>query len=284
MENFKNLKEATSGRGDVYKIDPKIIHRKESFNKRLSMVGIDELAESIRQNGVREPLKVYLEDGKVFLAQGYRRMKAIDKLLSEGHEVKTVPCIAEGKYSSEETRLVDQIICNDGVPFNMLEQGLVYKELVNLGWSQTDIATKVSKTPAHISNCIALSTVGKALQNLIIEGKAACSTVLNMLRECDENEELTLAAFEEVAKENKNNNNGNGNAPKPATASAVRRVLDPNRITPAKRLKELKEWLDSHDTNSYNGDDIYKAIKTVYEYVKDGGHSIDCIGELLKSE
>lgn len=281
MENFKNLKEATSGRGDIYKIDPTLIHRKEGFNKRISFTGIDELAESIRENGIREPLKVYLEDGKVWLAQGYRRMRAVDKLISEGHEIKTVPCIAEGKYSNEETRLIDQIICNDGIPFNMLEMGFVFKELINLGWNQADIARKVSKTQAHVSNCLQLTTLGKRLQDAIIEGKAACSTVLNAIREADGDEELVLAAIEENIN---SNNNGDGEEPKKASAGAVRRTLDPNRITPAKRLKELKEWLDSHDTNSYNGDDIYKAIKVVYEYVKDGNHSIDCIGELLSSE
>src|SRR5574343_570733 len=281
MENFKNLKEATSGRGDIYKIDPALIHRREGFNKRITFTGIDELAESIRENGIREPLKVYLEDGKVWLAQGYRRMRAVDKLISEGHEIKTVPCIAEGKYSNEESRLIDQIICNDGIPFNQLEQGFVFQELINLGWNQTDIAKKVSKTPAHVSNCIQLTTLSKKLQNVIIEGKAACSTVLNAIREADGDEDLVIAAIEEnIAKPSENNGNGNGKA----TSGAVKRTLDPNRATPAKRMKEVQEFLDARNTESYNRDPIYMAIKQTLEYVKEGKGNLLEIGEHLDLE
>lgn len=279
MEKKRGLESHSIGKKfGVHTVDPRQLKIDPEFNVRQDYGNLEELKESIKINGVRVPIRVYIKDDDLFVVDGFRRTRAVMELISEGLDFKGIPAICETKNYNEESRIFDMILCNDGKALNMLEQGQAFSRLTNYGYNQTEIAVKIGKTPAHVSNCIQLTTIGKKLQDAIIEGKAACSTVLNALREAEGDEELVLAAIEEASQPQKGNGNGK------ATSGAVKRTLDPNRITPAKRMKEVQEFLNARDTESYNRDPIYQAIKQVLEFVKDGKGNMLEIGELLGSE
>lgn len=282
MEKKRGLESHSIGKKfGVHTVDPRQLKMDPEFNVRQDYGNLEELKESIKINGIRVPIRVYINGDDLFIVDGFRRTRAVMELISEGIDFKGIPAICETKNYSEKDRIFDMILCNDGKNLNMLEMGIAFNRLVNYGYNQTEIASKIGKTPAHVSNCIQLTTLSKKLQNVIIEGKAACSTVLNAIREADGDEDLVLAAIEEnIAKPSENNGNGNGKA----TSGAVKRTLDPNRITPAKRMKEVQEFLDARNTESYNRDPIYMAIKQTLEYVKEGKGNLLEIGELLGLE
>jgi ParB family chromosome partitioning protein len=54
------------------------IHIKD--NIRSEYIGIDELAESIQQTGLLQPITVYAEDGAYIVKAGHRRFMAYRKL------------------------------------------------------------------------------------------------------------------------------------------------------------------------------------------------------------
>ena len=63
---------------------------------RVSIAGIEELAQDIKMAGLEQPLVVYPKDGKYVLLTGERRLTAIDRLIESGDwdpERELIPCI-----------------------------------------------------------------------------------------------------------------------------------------------------------------------------------------------
>ena len=71
-ENFK------SGAKQSYMIPTELVLEREGFNDRIIYDGIDELKDSILVHGLETPLTIdVLHDGRIFVEQGHRRLRAI---------------------------------------------------------------------------------------------------------------------------------------------------------------------------------------------------------------
>ena len=97
------IKDVASGRSDLYRLDPKIIQIKEGWNSReatdpANSSHIAELANSIREVGVKKPLVCYMENDIVYVTDGHCRLQAVMHLIEEGVEIKTVPVMVEDRY------------------------------------------------------------------------------------------------------------------------------------------------------------------------------------------
>jgi len=84
----KNMKANGLSRGTQYKLDdPGKIQVVKGFNARKKMTGIDELVDSILENGVRTPLWVRRDRGNpdqpFILIAGQRRLTALKKIWEE---------------------------------------------------------------------------------------------------------------------------------------------------------------------------------------------------------
>ena len=58
-------------------IPPKEIIVDEKKNPRADYGEIEELMNSIIENGIRNPLKGFMKDGKIHLREDFRRMRAV---------------------------------------------------------------------------------------------------------------------------------------------------------------------------------------------------------------
>lgn len=87
-----------------------IIENPENF---YSMDGIDELADDIDRQGLKNLLVVYpLKNGQYMLKSGHRRKEAVKMLLESGRrQNRTLPCFVDGVKSESETKL-DLIMLN----------------------------------------------------------------------------------------------------------------------------------------------------------------------------
>ncbi|MCD6068921.1 MAG: plasmid partitioning protein [Bacteroidetes bacterium] len=167
-------------------------------NPRIKYEEIEELMESILENGLLEPLTGYYKDDKVILKNGHRRKRAIDLALSKGHEIERVPVkIVPAPTQEQET--LDYIIHNDGKPLSMLEQSEVIKRLLNFGWKPADIARKTGKAPGYIANLIILTKLPMKVYNDIVEDRISAHAVIQ-IEAAVENEEDLLVAVEEAIK------------------------------------------------------------------------------------
>lgn len=191
------IKDVASGRGDLYKLDPKIIQIKEGWNSReatdpQNANHIAELAASIREVGVKKPLVCYMENEVVYVTDGHCRLQAVMHLIEEGVEIKTVPVIVEDRHANEADRIFSQIVHNAGKPLTSLEQAKVFKRLVDLGWKQQEIAAKAGISGGRVSQLLELLILPAILQKYIIEGKASASMVLNIYKKHNQNVDETI--------------------------------------------------------------------------------------------
>jgi ParB family chromosome partitioning protein len=199
------MKEISQGRSEIYKIDPRIIELDESYNVRVSLNGIDELAQSIKENGVKVPMSVRIDGDRVLLVRGHRRFAAVQKLIEEGIEILNVPCTSE--RMGEEDRVLDLIISNDGEKLNPLEMGEVFQRLVNFGWNQVKIAQRAGTTQANVSSCLKLVSAPVKAKQAIIDGIMASSLVLSIVNESKTEKEINekIDKAYEVSEQNSTN-------------------------------------------------------------------------------
>lgn len=192
------IKDVASGRSDLYRVDPALIQVKADWNSRdasdpANAEHIAELANSIKEIGVKKPLVCYMEDDTVYVTDGHCRLAAVMQLVKAGVEIKTVPVMVEDRHSNEADRIFSQIVHNQGKPLTVIEKAKVFKRLLDLGWSQQDIAKKAGISGGRVSQLLELLRLPVVLQKFIVEGKASASMVLSIFKKHNEDVALTLA-------------------------------------------------------------------------------------------
>ena len=109
---------------------------------------LEELAESIRENGIIQPLTVAeLEDGKFELIAGERRYRAAKKA-----GLEQVPVIV--KRATDREKMIMSIIENvQRSDLNCVEEALAYYQLMNeYKLTQEEVAKKLGKERSTIAN------------------------------------------------------------------------------------------------------------------------------------
>lgn len=127
--------------------------------------GLSELVESIRTQGVIQPVLVRRVDRKYQLVAGERRWRAT-KLADR----KTVPAIVVEPSESEmlEWALLENIQRED---LNAIEEARAYQTLLQqFGLSQEELAARVGKRRSSVANSLRLLKLPDDLQDDIIAG------------------------------------------------------------------------------------------------------------------
>ena len=238
---------------DLLKIDPRAIIVNYDENPRKDYGDLEELKNSIKENGVRDAVKIKNTKEGIVLVHGFRRMTAVLQLIKEGFEVPRIPATAVSKGYTEQDSLVDHILCNSGKPLTLLEEALTYKSLIDLGYTQTEISKKIGKTQASVSNTLKLADLSKKIQNVIIKGKISSSLALEIAKSCDwdmqKTEEKLEKAISTAPQEKKKVTAKHIEIEKPSKFKYVAKVVDkmkaeninPNKIEKAEMLIKLLE-------------------------------------------
>ena len=127
---------------------------------------IEELAQSIKENGVIQPLIVRKLDEGYELIIGERRLRAAALL-----EMPTVPAIVIEASDEKilEMALVENIQRDD---LNPMDCAVAFKQLADrFNLTQEQIATRVGKERATITNYMRLSGLSSKVQRLLREEK-----------------------------------------------------------------------------------------------------------------
>lgn len=130
--------------------------------KRFHEENLDELVDSIREHGVIQPLIVRDVDGKYELIAGERRWRASTKL-----GLEEVPVILRDASDRDvlEMALIENLQREDLDP---LEEAEAYARLAkDFGLKQEQIAQRVGKNRATVSNSMRLLDLDKAVQTLV---------------------------------------------------------------------------------------------------------------------
>lgn len=196
------IQSIASGRTDVYRLDPALILIRPNWNGRdfndpTNKDHIEQLAKSIASVGVKTPLRVTWDDGKIYLTDGECRLRAVKLAIKKGAEIKTVPVLTEDRYSSEADQLFTQIVANSGKGFTPLEMAGVFKRLLDFGWSEKDIASKSGMSGQRVKDLLELNAAPAEVTKMIRDGDVKATTAQKVIRS---NKGNTKAAIETLTK------------------------------------------------------------------------------------
>ncbi len=142
------------------KYQPRKIFNKES---------LDELANSIRERGVVQPIIVRRSkefNNKYEIIAGERRW-----LASQNAGLNEIPAVVieADDIKALEFAIVENVQRSD---LNPVEEATGYKRLMDeFGYDQEKVGKFIGKSRAHIANCLRLLTLPKDVVNLIETGK-----------------------------------------------------------------------------------------------------------------
>ena len=146
-----------------------IVPNKNQPRKLFEKEYIDELTNSIKENGIIQPLIVRKsedQDNKYELIAGERRWQAAQ---SAGlHEVPVVVVEADN-LKSLEFAIIENVQRKD---LNAIEEAESYKNLIeNFGYDQEKVSQFIGKSRSHISNSLRLLTLPEKLIEMIRQEK-----------------------------------------------------------------------------------------------------------------
>lgn len=175
-------------RKDLFFIDPKMLIIEEGFNTRNDYGNIEELKNSIIENGVKVPIRGYKEGDNFVIVDGHRRHRAVMIAIAEGNQIARVPFISEKKKNLED-RIFEILISNDGKPLTSLELGETYKKLQNFGYNASEIAKKIGKSVSHVLSMIDVASSSKEIKDAIKEESISATLVAEIKSKIENSEE-----------------------------------------------------------------------------------------------
>lgn len=127
--------------------------------------GLNELAESIREVGLLQPLIVSRKpDGRYLLIAGHRRHAAM--LLIP--RLRTTMCVVRPETSASQTVELMLVENLQRRSLNPIEEANAYQALVNMGMTQQQIADRVGISHMTVSNRLALLDLPVKMQRSIV--------------------------------------------------------------------------------------------------------------------
>lgn len=229
------IKEIAVGRSDIFQVNPFDLNVKDGYNSRVmdsaeNKAHIDWLARSIAKHGVKKPMEVSLEGGKLFVEDGFCRFFATRRAMEVyGAEVRSVPVQKVEKGANEADKLLKQIISNSGKPLSALEQGHLVKRLLGLGWTIEQTAAEISRSPTHVNNLLELQEAPEQVKKMIADGVVTATLAQQVLRDSKTPAAAVTVLRGAVEK-----------AKVTGKTKATAKHVD-GRITPAKAIKDVRE-------------------------------------------
>ncbi len=139
---------------------------REQPRKNFDEESLQELADSIRQFGLLQPILVQDRKDHYEIIAGERRWRA-SKLAG----LKEVPVIIK-KYSEKEIVEISLIENIQRQDLNPIEEALAYKRLLTeFQLKQEEVAERVSKSRAAVANSLRLLKLCEEVQQMLIEDK-----------------------------------------------------------------------------------------------------------------
>mgnify|MGYP003624756473 CR=1 FL=1 len=173
--NASTAKEDVS-KNDIYALAPHMIEEEEGFNSRGAFCDdyweredvkaeIASLADAYKRGDFVPPMIVKFVDGRAFVREGHRRLRALNLAIEQGAEIQKIQVLEHRGDEAEQTALI--LTANNGKPLTALEKAVVYGRLSSWGWSDKQIGDKVGLTSEKIRQDRALLELPLELKKMI---------------------------------------------------------------------------------------------------------------------
>jgi ParB family transcriptional regulator, chromosome partitioning protein len=156
----------TSGE-ELLDLDLDLIHpNTEQPRTRFTEENLEELAQSIRANGIVQPIVVRKQAGKYQIVAGERRWRAAQRV-----GLQKIPAVVKNVSDEKllELALVENIQRQE---LNPIEEAKAYKKLIeSVGLTQEMVAERVGKNRTVITTFLRLLKLPSDIQNMVEEEK-----------------------------------------------------------------------------------------------------------------
>ena len=158
-----NKNKSSTNKIDISKIYPNKKQPRKNFEEK----EITELSESIKNQGLIQPIVVRETSGGMYeIIAGERRWRACQ--LAGLHSVSCVVMSVDDK-NVYELALIENIQREN---LNVVEEAKAYKNLIELnGLKNEELSKKIGKSSSHISNLIRILDLDDEIHQMIIDGK-----------------------------------------------------------------------------------------------------------------
>ena len=168
----------------VSEIRPNPYQPRKTFNEE----ALNELAESIKNYGVFQPIIVKKGLRGYDLIAGERRLRA-----SKIAGLTKIPAIVK-EFTDDEMREISLLENIQRENLTAIELAWAYKGIIdNLDIRQEDLAQKIGKSRSHVTNTLGLLNLPKSVQEMILNGDISMGHA-RVLSKMDDDEEVIKLA------------------------------------------------------------------------------------------
>ncbi|MFC1517027.1 ParB/RepB/Spo0J family partition protein [Candidatus Margulisiibacteriota bacterium] len=219
---------------------------------------IRELAASIKEHGVVQPLVVRLIEGKYELVAGERRLRA-----AKIAELETVPVIVKNisNEKSLELAIIENIQREDLNPLDEAEAYLLLMKEFEL--TQEQVASKVGKSRSAIANALRIIELPKEIKESLRKGEITAGHAKAILMAGEANKRIQL--WKEILKGGLNVRHAEGLATATkGTGSKMGTGKKKVKISPA--MSDVRDKLSSYFGTKVNlhGTDQKGKVEIIY--------------------
>lgn len=168
----------------VSEIRPNPYQPRKTFNEE----ALKELAESIKNYGVFQPIIVKKGLRGYDLIAGERRLRA-----SKIAGLTKIPAIVK-EFTDDEMREISLLENIQRENLTAIELAWAYKGIIdNLDIRQEDLAQKIGKSRSHVTNTLGLLNLPKSVQEMILNGDISMGHARVLSKMDDDDEVIKLA-------------------------------------------------------------------------------------------
>jgi len=156
---------------------------------------IDELAQSIKEHGVFQPIILKKVKSGYIIVSGERRFRAAKKV-----GLKTIPSIIR-QY--EESKVAEIALAENLQRENLspIEEAEAYKVVMRtLKLTQADLATKIGKSRSHVTNMLGLLNLPVEVQDMLLTNQISMGHA-RALSKLEENDKIIKIARSIIEKQ-----------------------------------------------------------------------------------
>ena len=155
--------------------------------KKFDEEALNELADSIKEHGVFQPIIVKKSIKGYEIVAGERRYRASKKL-----GLEKIPAIIKD-FTDDEMMQISLLENLQRENLTSIEEAKAYKAIIDASnLTQEELAKKVGKSRSYITNILGLLTLPVSIQNLILENKISMghARVLSKIEDDEKIKEL----------------------------------------------------------------------------------------------
>lgn len=251
----------------LFEVEPNKKQPRKSFDE----AAIDSLAESIKENGVIQPIIVTKTDTGYTIVAGERRWRAAKKA-----GIAVIPAIVRDYSASQaaETALIENLQRED---LNPIEEAAGYRSLMtDFNMTQDAVAKKTGKSRSAVANSLRLLGLDDEIKEYLIGGELSGGHARALLTLDDKEQRYDLAQI--IIQKGLNVRQAEALAKKMKSDSLKPRKAPSSDDDPYKiQLEKIQEELSSHfgtkvkiasgakksriELEFYNNEDLERLLK-----------------------